>query len=216
MVMAALAPDDVALKAAQYCMLEMWQGTYHGALRIMLPDTFGTTQFLNGAPDWVADWTGQRVDSKNPYVAGDEYIAWLQQRGRSPVDKLLIASDSLDVDDILGLHACFGGTLVGNAKVSDFRSAADFSDPAKWKPGKRIRFSAGWGTLLTNDFRGCDPNGATAFDPISLICKVSDADGLPAVKLSDNYAKALGPASEVERYRRVFGTAGLANVPVIT
>ena len=216
MVMAALAPDDAALKAAQYCMLEMWQGAYHGALRIMLPDTFGTTQFLKNAPDWVADWTGQRVDSKNPYVAGDEYIAWLQQRGRNPVDKLLIASDSLDVDDILGLHAYFGGTLVGKTKVSDFRSAADFSDPAKWEPGKRIRFSAGWGTLLTNDFRGCDPNGATGFDPVSLICKVSDAEGLPAVKLSDNYAKALGPASEVERYRRVFGTAGLANVPVIT
>ena len=51
----------------------------------MLPDTFGTTQFLAGAPDWVADWTGQRVDSKDPYVAGDEYIDWLERtRTRSP------------------------------------------------------------------------------------------------------------------------------------
>ena len=32
-----------------------------GALRVMLPDTFGTTQFLAGAPDWVADWTGQQI-----------------------------------------------------------------------------------------------------------------------------------------------------------
>ena len=216
MVLAALTLDDQALRASQYKVLEMWQGTYDGALRIMLPDTFGTTQFLKGAPDWVADWTGQRVDSKNPYVAGDEYIAWLQQRGRDPKEKRLIASDALDVDEILGLHAYFGGTLVGNITARDFRSAADFSDPNKWHPGKRIRFSTGWGTLLTNDFRGCDPTGSNGFDPISLICKVSDADGLPAVKLSDNYAKSLGPASEVERYRRIFGTEGQANVPVIT
>lgn len=216
MVMAALTLDDESLKASQYKVLEMWQGTYHGALRIMLPDTFGTTQFLKGAPDWVADWTGQRMDSKNPYIAGDEYIAWLEQRGRDPKEKRLIASDALDVDDILGLHAYFGGTLVGNTSVKDFRSAADFADPNKWQPGKRIRFSTGWGTLLTNDFRGCDPMGGAGFDPISLICKVSDAEGLPAVKLSDNYAKALGPPSEVERYRRVFGTEGQANVPVIT
>ncbi len=216
MVLAALTMGDEDLKASQYKMLEKWQGTYEGALRVMLPDTFGTTQFLRGAPDWVADWTGQRADSKDPYIAGDEYIAWLKQRGRDPKQKLLIASDSLDVDDILGLHAYFGGTLVNNAKVKDLRSAADFADANKWQPGKRIRFSAGWGTLLTNDFRGCDPAGGAAFDPISLICKVSDADGLPAVKLSDNYAKALGPASEVERYRRVFGTEGQINVPLIT
>ena len=31
MVMAALAPDDVALKASQYRVLELWQQTYEGA-----------------------------------------------------------------------------------------------------------------------------------------------------------------------------------------
>ena len=77
----------------------MWQKTYDGALRIMLPDTFGTTQFLEGAPDWAADWTGQRIDSKDPYIAGDEYIAWLKARGRDPHTKLIIASDALDVDE---------------------------------------------------------------------------------------------------------------------
>jgi nicotinate phosphoribosyltransferase len=70
--------------------------------------------------------------------------------------------------------------------------------------------------LLTNDFRGCNPNDGTGFDPISLICKVSEVEGRPAVKLSDNYSKALGPASEVERYRSVFGTAGIANAPLVT
>src|SRR6266576_3503759 len=203
MVMAALAPDDIALKASQYRVLELWQRTYEGALRVMLPDTFGTTQFLRDAPDWAADWTGQRIDSKNPYIAGDEYIEWLKARSREPKDKLIIASDALDVDQILGLHAYFGGTLLSGATASDFRSAADFLDRRKWNPVRRIRISAGWGTLLTNDFRGCDPGGNSGFDPISLICKVSEAEGHPAVKLSDNYAKAMGVPSEIERYRRV-------------
>ena len=215
MVLAALAPDDAARKASQYRVLELWQGTYDGELLIMLPDTFGTTQFLENAPDWCADWTGQRVDSKDPYIAGDEYIEWLEKRGRDPKNKLLIASDGLDVDDILGLHAYFAGTLQAGTTIKDFRSAADFEDRRKWIPGRRIRFSAGWGTLLTNDFRGCDPEGGTGFDPLSLICKVADADGRPAVKLSDNYAKALGSESEIEHYREIFGTAGVKNVPVL-
>jgi len=112
MVVAALAPDDDALKASQYHVLKMWQSTYQGELLIMLPDTFGTTQFLKDAPDWTADWTGQRVDSKDPYIAGDEYIEWLNMRGREPRNKLVIASDALDVDDVLGLHAYFGGTIL--------------------------------------------------------------------------------------------------------
>jgi len=215
MVLGALANGDQDLKASQYLVLDLWQRTYDGALRVMLPDTFGTTQFLRDAPDWVADWTGQRMDSKNPYEAGDEYIAWLKARGRDPQDKRLIASDALDVDDIIGLHAYFGGTIQVGVTAQEFRSAADFEDPRKWISGRRIRFSAGWGTLLTNDFRGCDPNSTREFDPVSLICKVSDVEGRPAVKLSDNYAKAMGPATEVERYRRVFGTAGMANVPVV-
>jgi nicotinate phosphoribosyltransferase len=215
MALAAMAGDDEQLKASQYHVLDLWQNTYQRELLVMLPDTYGTTQFLEGAPDWVADWTGQRMDSKNPFVAGDEYIEWLQKRGRNPAKKLIIASDGLDVDKILGLHAYFSGEIADGLTPADFRGAADFLDTAKWTRKPRIRFSAGWGTLLTNDFRGCDPDGGTAFDPISLVCKLTEAEGRPAVKLSDNYAKAMGAPAEVERYRRVFGSAGLTNVPAI-
>jgi nicotinate phosphoribosyltransferase len=214
MAMAALANTDEEVKSAQYRMLELWQQTYQGELLILLPDTFGTTQFLNDAPEWVANWTGQRIDSKDPYIAGDEYIAWLQNRGHDARKKRLIASDALDVDSILGLHAYFGGTLRNSAKPSDFRSAQDFLDESKWVPDHRIRFSAGWGTYLTNDFRQCNPRGDESFNPVSLVCKLSEVDGRPAVKLSDNYSKALGLPSEINRYRRIFGTAGTANVPV--
>ena len=215
MALAAMAEGDEELKTAQYRVLDLWQKTYQGELLIMLPDTFGTTQFLADAPEWTANWTGQRMDSKSPYVAGDEYIEWLKGRGRDPAKKLLIASDGLDVDDILGLHAYFSGEMLNGALPEEFHSAADFLDAEKWKPQRRIRFSAGWGTLLTNDFRNCDPDGGRGFDPISLVCKLTDANGHRAVKLSDNYSKAMGAPADIERYRRVFGTAGLINVPAI-
>jgi nicotinate phosphoribosyltransferase len=189
MAMAALADsDDEALHASQYTVLELWQRSYGGELLIMLPDTFGTTQFLEGAPDWVADWTGQRVDSKDPFVAGDEYIRWLISRGRDPRRKRLIASDGLDVEEIIRLHEYFNG---------------------------RIRFSAGWGTLLTNDFRGCHPRGESDLEPISLVCKLVTVDGRPAVKLSDNPRKSTGPDEEIERYRSVFGSVAAAPTEVL-
>jgi len=215
MALAAMTDDDAQLKASQYHVLDLWQNTYQRELLIMLPDTFGSTQFLAGAPDWVADWTGQRMDSKNPYIAGDEYIQWLIGRGRDPEKKLVIASDGLDVDQILGLHAYFSGEMLNGATPDQFRESADFLDPQKWNAKRRIRFSAGWGTLLTNDFRNCDPSGSRVFDPISLVCKLTEANGRPAVKLSDNYSKAMGEHDEIERYRRVFGTAGVKNVPAI-
>lgn len=213
MALAAMANDDAELKASQYVLLDLWQKTYQGELLILLPDTFGTTQFLRDAPDWVVSWTGQRADSKDPYRAGDEYIAWLEQRGRDPRQKLFIASDGLDVDTILGLHASFAGTPQNGALPRDFRQASDFLDQRKWVPERRIRFSAGWGTLLTNDFRNCNPQGDGAFDPLNLVCKLNDAEGRPAVKLSDNFQKALGPPREIERYYRVFGLDGVANAP---
>src|SRR3974390_64719 len=215
MAMAAIARSNEELKSAQYRLLELWQQTYHGELLILLPDTFGTTQFLQSAPEWVSGWKGQRADSKDPYAAGDEYLAWLGQRKRDPKEKLFIASDALDVDDILGLHAYFEGRLLNGAQPSDFRDARDFLDEKKWLPERRIRCSSGWGTLLTNDFRDCNPQGDDAFHPLSLVCKLNDVDGRPTVKLSDNFQKALGPADEIERYRQVFGLAGVADIPVM-
>ncbi len=215
MALAAMADGDEELSNSQYRLLELWQRTYQSELLILLPDTFGTTQFLDHAPQWVADWTGQRVDSKDPFVAGDEYIAWLERRGCDPTKKRLIASDALDVAQILSLHAYFGGTIRNGATPADFERASDFLDTNKWVPERRIRFSSGWGTYLTNDFRNCNPQGDEEFDPVSLVCKLTEVEGRPTVKLSDNYSKAMGPASEVERYRRVFGVAGVANVPVL-
>ena len=58
------------------------------------------------------------------------------------------------------------------------------------------------------------PGGGEALDPISLVCKVTEANGRPAVKLSDNPEKATGDPTEIARYLRVFGAAGRHAHPV--
>lgn len=175
MVYAALARNDDELRWAPYQVLADWQDDYDGNLRVILPDTYGTSGFLERAPDWVTHWTGIRIDSKDPIAGGEEAIAWWKSRGQDPREKLAIFSDALDAEEVARIHRTFSG---------------------------RIRLGFGWGTLLTNDFRGLAPNGA--LDPISIVCKVIAANGHPAVKLSDNPTKAMGPPSEVERYKRVF------------
>ncbi|WP_276199445.1 nicotinate phosphoribosyltransferase [Chelatococcus sp. XZ-Ab1] len=186
MVYAALADSDAELAAAPYQVLRDWQEDYEGNLLIILPDTYGTTHFLAAAPNWVSSWTGIRIDSKDPIEGGEEAIRWWRERGEDPRKKLAIFSDALDVTAIERIHYHFAG---------------------------RMRFGFGWGTLLTNDFRGFAPDGA--LDPISIVCKVVSANGRPAVKLSDNPAKAMGPAAEVERYKRVFELEERTERPVL-
>lgn len=199
MVMAALAgKDDEKLRDSQFEVLRQWQATYRGGLLVMLPDTFGTTQFLEGlSPVMARTWTGARPDSKPAIEAGEELIAfWNRTDPGQASEKLIIFSDGLDVklpghplngEDIPALHAHFKG---------------------------RARLGFGWGTNLTNDFIGCHPLDANAMKSISLVCKVHQVEGRPAIKLSDNYEKATtGFPEELERYRRVFGNQGMHNIP---
>ena len=178
MVLAALARNEAELRQAPYKVLQDWQRYYGGNLLIVLPDAFGTAAFLRDAPDWVADWTGFRPDSAPPIEAGERIIAWWREKRRDPKQKLLIFSDGLEVETIEETYRHFYG---------------------------KVRMAFGWGTNLTNDFEGCAPNPNDRLDAISLVCKVTEADGRPAVKLSDNPEKATGDPAEIARYLSIFG-----------
>ena len=186
MVYSALAETDAELAQAPYRVLADWHEEHDGNLRIILPDTYGTEGFLKRAPDWLASWTGIRIDSGDPVAGAETAITWWKERGEDPARKLVIFSDGLDVDRIIDLHHRFAG---------------------------RVKVSFGWGTLLTNDFRGLAPGDGLA--PFSLVCKAVSANGRPTVKLSDNPNKAMGPASEIARYKRVFGVGEQTARPVL-
>ncbi|SMC55101.1 nicotinate phosphoribosyltransferase [Primorskyibacter flagellatus] len=186
MVYAALAESDTALANAPYDVLADWHEEHDGNLRIILPDTYGTEGFLRNAPDWLAGWTGIRIDSGDPATGAESAIRWWKERGEDPTQKLVIFSDGLNEEKILELHAQFAG---------------------------RVRVSFGWGTLLTNDFRGLTKDDRLA--PFSLVCKAISAEGRPTVKLSDNPNKAMGPAEEIARYKRVFGVGDQPRMDVV-
>src|SRR5262249_2695141 len=142
---------------------------------------------LRSAPDWVADWTGFRPDSAPPIEGGETIIDWWRRKGRNPREELLVFSDALDVDTIEQTYRHFTG---------------------------KVRMSFGWGTNLTNDFAGCAPGPPPGLAAISLVCKVSTANGRPAVKLSDNPNKALGSPAAIAHALRVFGHEGRIEQPV--
>ncbi|HEY4546251.1 MAG TPA: nicotinate phosphoribosyltransferase [Pedomonas sp.] len=183
MVLAALAASDEERLEAPYRVLQDWQSYYSGNLLVVLPDAFGTHAFLERAPSWVADWTGFRPDSAPPIEGGERIMRWWQGKGADPREKLLVFSDGMDVDAIEEAYRHFDG---------------------------RVRLSFGWGTNLTNDFAGCAPDDRPGLEPISLVCKATSANGRPAVKLSDNPAKATGDRQEIARYVRLFGESGRA------
>ena len=175
MIYSALAVDDSELALAPYKVLEEWQKEYDGNLRIILPDTYGSETFFKNAPAWLAKWTGVRIDSGNPVKGAETALSWWAEHGEDTSQKLLIFSDGLDVSAIEMLYKKFSG---------------------------QARLSFGWGTMLTNDFRGLGIDLDS--NPISLVCKAVSANGLPTVKISDDLGKTLGQERDLNRYKRIF------------
>ena len=78
----------------------------------------------------------------------------------------------------------------------DISTIVSLADYCKGK----IRCTFGWGTNLTNDL---------GFPALSLIVKLVKSNGHGTVKLSDNIAKALGKPEDIERFKIIFGYAGI-------
>ena len=194
MVYAALAAKDgnEAIRQSQYQVMLDHQSVYGEHLRVFLPDTFGTTQFLENAPNWVQWWAGFRPDSKDAFEAGEEAIAFWKHMSQDPKKKLCLFADGLDIEipgaplngtDMIAVHNRFKG---------------------------RIMDGYGWGTNATNSFGGCVPGEPDMMKAISIVMKAVSANGHPTVKISDNPSKAKSnDPAELERYLRLFGHAGI-------
>jgi len=199
MVYAALAAaqkpgDEEALRQSQYQVQADWQKSHGDKMTVFLPDTFGTTQFLENAPDRLMWWNGARPDSKEAFEAGEELISWWKSKGQNPQRKTIVFSDGLDVP--------VPGYKINGTNMMEIHDAFH----------GRVNDTYGWGTMATNDFIGCVPDEPGYMDPISIVCKAVSANGHPTVKLSDNPAKASSPSSEeIELYKRTFGVEGINN-----
>ena len=133
--------------------LRDWQNTYGDELSIALTDTFTTDFFFaDFTPEQMTSWKGLRHDSGDPIEFGNKAIEIYKKNGIDPLEKTIVFSDGLDVDEII--------------RIADY-----FKD--------KINVTFGWGTTLTNDL-GITPNNfvmkATEVDGVSTV-KLSDTPG---------------------------------------
>ncbi|KAK5109698.1 hypothetical protein LTR62_006821 [Meristemomyces frigidus] len=195
----AALKDDYA--GANETALQYWTGTFgRGVLSIALTDTFGTPAFLRSFrrptpkrgttntqeegqdPSYAEIFTGVRQDSGDPL----EYIKMLKQfyhdHGIND-KKVIVFSDALNVE-----------------KCIKYKHA---TDEAGLTP------SFGIGTFLTNDFKHVKGNEANKAGsksaPLNIVIKLSEAQGRPAIKLSDDKGKNTGSDELVERIKREVG-----------
>ena len=180
--------DDPAwLRRAQRQVIDDWWEQYGWGLSIFLPDTFGSDFFFDVVTaDDLARWKGFRWDSGELDAFGERVIEVYRAVGLDPAEKMLVASDALDLATILEAQDRFAG---------------------------RLRVSFGWGTSLTNDLWDNVLVGDRWFGPMSLVVKPVTAAGRGLVKLSDNPAKAIGDPDDVARYKRAAGYTDRAGVP---
>ncbi len=168
--------DPEWLRCTQRQVLDDWWEQYGWGLSIFLPDTFGTDFFFTVVTDEdLQRWKGFRWDSGDVFQFGERIIQAYERIGVNPNDKMLVASDALDLPLILDVQEQLGA---------------------------RIGLSYGWGTGLTNDLLGNVMIGDRWFGPMSLVIKPTRANGRGLVKLSDNPAKAVGQPDDVARYKR--------------
>ncbi|MFC1644851.1 hypothetical protein ACFL08_02400 [Patescibacteria group bacterium] len=93
--------------------------------RLILPDAFGSNQFINGMPEQMAiDTAGFRQDSGDPIEFGEMVIAMYKRFGIDPMTKRCVFSDGLTPEKMLEINQYFEG---------------------------RIQGGFGWGTNMTND-----------------------------------------------------------------
>jgi nicotinate phosphoribosyltransferase len=102
-----------------------WRKVFKGSLGIALPDTLTSAVFLRDFDSFYANlFQGVRQDSGDPILFGETFIKHYESLGIDPTTKILVFSDSLNVDKAIKLHEHFKG---------------------------RIRVTMGIGTHLTND-----------------------------------------------------------------
>ena len=124
-VIAALAKNDEELRQSPIEAARKWWKLYGRGLSILLPDTFGSDWMFKNLPaEFAQDWRGMRQDSMDLIEFGEKQIKFYKKHGQDPRERLMIPSDGLTLDSILGV-------------------TKHFKD--------RMKISSGWGSFLGND-----------------------------------------------------------------
>jgi nicotinate phosphoribosyltransferase len=115
-----------SLRYANRFALQKWQETYQGSLGYALTDTFGTDAFFKDFNETFARvYDGVRQDSGCPFTFADKVINHYNSLGIDPTTKLIVFSDSLDVEKALAISKHCNGRVrcsfgIGTAIMNSF------------------------------------------------------------------------------------------------
>lgn len=114
--------------------MEHWVQEYRGNLGIALPDTLTTKVFLNDFDTYYAKlFDGIRQDSGNPKVIGNMVIDHYNKINVNPLDKILVFSDSLNVEKAIDLHEYFKGRI-----RTTFGIGTNLTNDVGWEPSNHV------------------------------------------------------------------------------
>lgn len=100
--------DKIPLAYTNYYAMKDWYAEYDGDNGTALTDTVTTDLFLlDFNRSMVNNYTGVRHDSGDPYVWGEKIIAHYKKFGVDPKTKMLLFSDSLDLDRAQKIYEAF-------------------------------------------------------------------------------------------------------------
>ena len=100
--------DKIPLAYTNHYAMRDWYDEYDGDNGTALTDTITTDLFLmDFNRSMVNNYSGVRHDSGDPYVWGEKIIAHYEKFGVDPKTKLLLFSDSLDLDRAQKLYDHF-------------------------------------------------------------------------------------------------------------
>ena len=145
--------------------MDAWIKEYGVLNGIALTDTIGTDSFLKDFNlTYATLFSGVRHDSGDPLVWADKIIAHYKKLGIDPSTKTLLFSDSLNFEKASNI-----------VETLQKKYRADEGNPCP-----KIAF--GIGTYISND---------TIAEPLNIVMKVTECNGRPVAKISDDEGKGI-------------------------
>jgi nicotinate phosphoribosyltransferase len=114
--------------------MDHWIAEFEGSLGIALTDTVTTPVFLRDFNAFYARlYDGVRQDSGDPKTIGEMYVGHYKKLNIDPLSKMVVFSDSLNVDKAIGLHQHFLNRIRTTMGIG-----THFTNDVGWPPSNHV------------------------------------------------------------------------------